>query len=462
ERGAVAVGDRPPAWRPLDVAPRLLAGEPREPRAIEQLHLGGAQEHDAEAGEDRRGDEERAEPQEPGRRPPRTASACSGLRPPPVAGKARSSAASPHRPLLLRGEQRRRPRRTIGEHHHAIARGRTHLEPRPGKLREPLRAFQLRHLHLEPLVLAREPLVLGGETGEPVALLGHPRADVDVEERRRGDERAGKRRRGELGEGALLEGPSLLVHESLSTARNRALRDRGFSDASLADAFTALRVRSRNAAVRPQPHTGRSGGQMHPVASRANDCFTIRSSREWKAIAAARPPRETIRGRAARKSESAPSSSFTAMRSAWKVRVAGWMPRGQALRGMAEATVSASFAVSVSAPPRLSERTRRAMGLANRSSPRSRRIPSSSFSSQPASRSASGVPRVESMRMSSGPCLWKEKPRPASSSCALETPRSTRAPSTSGMPRRASTAAASRKLACSATKRSPYLARRVL
>src|SRR5205085_980247 len=275
--------------------------------------------------------------------------------------------------LLLSGEQRRRPRRTIGEHHHASARGRTHLESRPGKLREPLRAFQLPHLHLEPLVLAREPLVLGGETGEPVALLGHPRADVDVEERRRGDERAGKRRRGELGEGALLEGPSLLVHESLSTARNRALRDRGFSDSSLADAFTALRVRSRNAAVRPQPHTGRSGGQMHPVASRANDCFTIRSSREWKAIAAARPPRETIRGRAARKSESAPSSSFTAMRS-----------------------------------------------------------------------------------------VWKEKPRPASSSCALETPRSTRAPSTSGMPRRASTAAASRKLACSATKRSPYLARRVL
>src|SRR5207248_4696724 len=69
EGRAVAVGDLPPPRRPLDLPARLLAGEPREPRPVEKLHLGRAQEHDPESGEDRRGDEERAEPEEAGRRP---------------------------------------------------------------------------------------------------------------------------------------------------------------------------------------------------------------------------------------------------------------------------------------------------------------------------------------------------------------------------------------------------------
>ena len=142
-----------------------------------------------------------------------------------------------------------------------------------------------------------------------------------------------------------------------------------------------------------QAQTGSPGGQMQPVASPANACFTIRSSREWKAIAAARPPRATNRGSAARKSASAPSSSFTARRKAWKGRVAGWIALGHALRGMAEATTSASFAVSVSVPRSCSKTIRRAMGLANRSSPRSRRMAESSFSSHSPSRSESGAPR---------------------------------------------------------------------
>ena len=53
------------------------------------------------------------------------------------------------------------------------------------------------------------------------------------------------------------------------------------------------------------------------------NCLTIRSSSEWKLITASRPPGAEQRGRRRERRARAPSSSLTAIRSAWKARVAG-------------------------------------------------------------------------------------------------------------------------------------------
>ena len=73
---------------------------------------------------------------------------------------------------------------------------------------------------------------------------------------------------------------------------------------------------SRMSGVFPQTQTGKSGGQVQPLANWARPVLTIRSYREWKVITASRPPRFS-RGTARwiiRSTEA--SSSFTAMRMA--------------------------------------------------------------------------------------------------------------------------------------------------
>src|SRR5690606_38140823 len=54
----------------------------------------------------------------------------------------------------------------------------------------------------------------------------------------------------------------------------------------------------------------------------ARNVLTIRSSSEWKLTTARRPPGASTSSAANSALRSSPSSSFTAMRSAWKVRVA--------------------------------------------------------------------------------------------------------------------------------------------
>ena len=51
--------------------------------------------------------------------------------------------------------------------------------------------------------------------------------------------------------------------------------------------------------------------------------FTIRSSSEWKLMTASRPPGRSIEKAEGNAASSEPSSSFTAMRRAWKTRFAG-------------------------------------------------------------------------------------------------------------------------------------------
>ena len=72
-------------------------------------------------------------------------------------------------------------------------------------------------------------------------------------------------------------------------ARRRPERERGLSATSPGVGLTARRVSSSASGVRPQPHTGMSGGQMQPRARSARKRLTRRSSSEWKEIAASRP-----------------------------------------------------------------------------------------------------------------------------------------------------------------------------
>ena len=84
---------------------------------------------------------------------------------------------------------------------------------------------------------------------------------------------------------------------------------------------------------------------MHPRARATMKRFTRRSSSEWKEIAARRPPGRRIvqAGGSARSSDS--SSSLTAIRMAWKTRLAGWPPPKRAGTGSADLIVSTSSCV---------------------------------------------------------------------------------------------------------------------
>ena len=65
-----------------------------------------------------------------------------------------------------------------------------------------------------------------------------------------------------------------------SAALRVAERDLLFTAISASDGLIGFRVRTRNSAVLPQPHTGRSGGHVQPVAPSASLLLTIRSSSE--------------------------------------------------------------------------------------------------------------------------------------------------------------------------------------
>ncbi len=75
--------------------------------------------------------------------------------------------------------------------------------------------------------------------------------------------------------------------------------------------------------------------------------LTIRSSSEWKVTTTSRPPGTSRRSAACRAATSSSSSPFTWMRSAWKVRVAGWMRSCGRWRPTAFSTARTSAAVVV-------------------------------------------------------------------------------------------------------------------
>ena len=127
---------------------------------------------------------------------------------------------------------------------------------------------------------------------------------------------------------------------------------------------------------------------------------------------AQRAPTVSRSGNAVRRRSSCSSSPLTAIRSAWNVRVAGWIfdLRCSAI-GIAEATTVARSVVVVIVFAATASLIRRAIFLEWRSSPSSK-ITSASESGSSSSISSSAVwPRVGSIRMSSGPGFMNENPR---------------------------------------------------
>jgi len=113
-----------------------------------------------------------------------------------------------------------------------------------------------------------------------------------------------------------------------SAARSAALRARGLRSTSAEAARSGRRVRTRRPARCPQTQVGRWGGQMQSRDSRREELFDDpileRLERDHDDASAGS---EDAHGRRQRLLEFA-SSSLTAMRRAWKTRVAGSMPRG--------------------------------------------------------------------------------------------------------------------------------------
>ena len=105
--------------------------------------------------------------------------------------------------------------------------------------------------------------------------------------------------------------------------RSFAERARGFRASSAASGSIALRVTSAKRGV----SAAVSGAWRLPRGAAPERSWrkrlTTRSSSEWKVTTASQPPGASARSAAARPRASSPSSSLTAMRSAWKLRVAG-------------------------------------------------------------------------------------------------------------------------------------------
>src|SRR5262249_9816258 len=141
-----------------------------------------------------------------------------------------------------------------------------------------------------------------------------------------------------------------------SAARSLAERARGLAAIAVASGVTNRPVRTR----KPAGGCLASGRWRDPPLRRlrvARNVFTMRSSSEWKATATSRPPGRSTASAAARPAASSASSSFTNRRSAWKVRVAGWIAPGRACTTWA--TMSASAAVvRMGAPARAHDRAR--------------------------------------------------------------------------------------------------------
>src|SRR5579871_3143556 len=136
--------------------------------------------------------------------------------------------------------------------------------------------------------------------------------------------------------------------------------------------------------------------------------LTMRSSSEWNETTTSRPLDLSRRSAAPSAAAISPSSSLMKIRSAWNVRVAGWMSPG--LLRTTRATMSASARVERIGASLRVRTMARATARACRSSPSMAMIEARSRSDTWATRSAALGPAL-SMRMSSGPSKRKENPR---------------------------------------------------
>src|SRR6185437_6183907 len=115
------------------------------------------------------------------------------------------------------------------------------------------------------------------------------------------------------------------------------------------------------------PGNKREATRPRPLR-RARNCLTMRSSSEWNVTTASRPPGFSARSAAQSALCNCPSSSLTAMRSAWNTRVAGCV-RSPGGAGATRATRPASCEVETNGASVRSATMARAMRRAARSSP---------------------------------------------------------------------------------------------
>src|SRR5579864_800694 len=158
-------------------------------------------------------------------------------------------------------------------------------------------------------------------------------------------------------------------HYVFTAARRRADEDRGFAATSAALGLTGRRSIARSSGSFPQTHTGKSGGHVQPRSFSRRNCLTMRSSSEWNEITASRPPGRSIASAAGSAASSEPSSSLTAIRSAWKTRFAGWPSPKRAGAGIAALIVSTSSPVRSNGVSRRRRTIAFAICRAYRSSP---------------------------------------------------------------------------------------------
>ena len=125
-----------------------------------------------------------------------------------------------------------------------------------------------------------------------------------------------------------------------------------------------LRVSAQQHRLAAAVQIGKSGGHTQPRACSRRNRFTIRSSSEWKLMTASRPPGPQHPHAAGSAASSAPSSSLTAIRSAWKTRFAGWPSPKRAGVGIA------GLIVSTRSPVRSNGRSRAAAHDRPRDRPR--------------------------------------------------------------------------------------------
>ena len=147
---------------------------------------------------------------------------------------------------------------------------------------------------------------------------------------------------------------------------NKALFDLGWNRGQLSAGrgFSFMTDEPLNMSYGPKPRSGFTAAEILNTFTEkapANILFTSLSSMLWNVMTAMRPPQASSRHAAPTPCSMTPSSSLTAMRSAWKERVAGWMRPRRYAAGTESLMTSTSSSVVLNGASSRRSTTARAM-----------------------------------------------------------------------------------------------------